>query len=140
MINCLMGQAEGVDPEHFQLIASYSSDPNRYLGNTYPITTRDGGDVHAARVKSYRDVLEEYATHIRSPRAPGLMAKLAIGLRVAFLRGDTYLPRQSIMSARNRISSKRFKRGYGTIWKRCRRSISIRVRMLGLAMCYRFSN
>ena len=58
-----MGQPQGVRPAHFQLIASYSSDLNRYLGNTYPITTREGGDVHAARVKSYRDVLEEYATH-----------------------------------------------------------------------------
>jgi hypothetical protein len=40
------------------------------LGNTYPITTRDGGDAHAARVKSYRDVFEEYVTH-PEPKSAG---------------------------------------------------------------------
>jgi hypothetical protein len=74
-----MGHPEGVDPERFQLIAPYSSDPrewfkltwiDRYSENTYPITTRDGGDPHAARVKCYRDVLEEYPTH-PEPKSAG---------------------------------------------------------------------
>lgn len=54
------------------MIAPYSSDPrqrlkltwvDRYSGKEFPITTRDGGDSGVARVKSYRDVLEEYSTH-----------------------------------------------------------------------------
>jgi hypothetical protein len=36
---------------------------DRYTGKTHPITTRDSDDSHSARVKSYLDVLEEYATH-----------------------------------------------------------------------------
>jgi hypothetical protein len=67
-----MGHPEGVDSKKFQLIAPYSSDPrvllnlpwiDRYSGKPFPITTRDDGDSRVARVKSYRDVLEEYATH-----------------------------------------------------------------------------
>src|SRR5262249_27389464 len=63
-----MGHPVGVDPEKFQLIASYEPDPrkwlramwvNRYDGTAYPITTYDGGDSGVARVKSYQDVLEE---------------------------------------------------------------------------------
>ena len=36
----------------------------------FPITTLDGGSSQAARVKSYRDVVEEYATH-PEPKSAG---------------------------------------------------------------------
>jgi DNA polymerase type B, organellar and viral len=67
-----MGHPVGQDPEKFQLIAAYDRDPrkwlrlrwiNRYTGKVHPITTHDLGDSNVARVKSYADVLEEYATH-----------------------------------------------------------------------------
>jgi hypothetical protein len=67
-----MGHPVGVDPEHFQLIAPYDPDPrrwlnlvwrNRYTGTAHPISTRDSGDSRVAHVKSYLDVLDEYATH-----------------------------------------------------------------------------
>jgi DNA polymerase type B, organellar and viral len=74
-----MGHPEGVDPEQFQLIAPYSSDPrqwlklkwiDRYSGKAFPITTLNGGSSQVARVKSYRDVFEEYTTH-PEPKSAG---------------------------------------------------------------------
>jgi hypothetical protein len=74
-----MGYPEGADPEHFQLIAPHSSNPkewlklpwiDRYSGKRFPITTLDGGSSQTARVKSYRDVLEEYAKH-PEPKSAG---------------------------------------------------------------------
>jgi hypothetical protein len=79
-----MGHPQGVDPEHFQLIAPYSSDPrqwpklkwiDRYSGKAFPITTLDGGSSQVARAKSYRDVFEEYATH-PEPKSAGPDARL----------------------------------------------------------------
>jgi len=70
-----MGHPAGVDPEKLQLIAPYSSEPgrwsklpwvNRYTGEAFSITTRAGGDSNVARVKSYRDVLEQYPAHPES--------------------------------------------------------------------------
>jgi hypothetical protein len=85
----------GVDPEHFHLIAPYESDPrkwqkltwvDRYSGKLFRITTSEeaalyGGNI--VRVKTYRDVLEEYRTH---PEAKSLdpegevCSRQAIGL------------------------------------------------------------
>ena len=66
------GYPEGADPEKFQLIASFTSHPrkwlkllwiNQYTGEKYSIITRDDHDTHRVRVKSYRDVFDEYANH-----------------------------------------------------------------------------
>jgi hypothetical protein len=70
------GHPEGVDAELFHLIAPWESDPGRwtridwidqYSGRVYRITTRGHhGSQRAARVKTYGDVLEEYAWHPES--------------------------------------------------------------------------
>jgi hypothetical protein len=70
------GHPTGVDAERFHLIAPYESDPARwtelewidqYGGKSYRITT-DGhhGGQGIARVKTYRDVFEEYEWHPES--------------------------------------------------------------------------
>lgn len=79
-----MDHPAGVDPEKFQLIASYEPDPrkwlrakwiNRYDGTGHSITTHDDcGDSGVARVKSYRDVLDEYAAH-PEPKSADLAGK-----------------------------------------------------------------
>jgi hypothetical protein len=70
-----LGYPGGVDPEHFQLIAPYESDPrdwrdlpwiNRHskAGKCYRITTRGVyGGPGVARVMTYRDVLDRYRAH-----------------------------------------------------------------------------
>jgi hypothetical protein len=68
-----LGHPVGVRPERFHLIAPYETDSrrwtktewiDRYSGKTYHITaTGDHGSRTSARVKTYRDVVEEYAYH-----------------------------------------------------------------------------
>ena len=70
------GHPEDVDAELFHLIAPWESDPERwtrmdwidqYSGRVYRITTRGHhGSKRAARVKTFGDVLEEYAWHPES--------------------------------------------------------------------------
>ena len=70
------GHPPGVDPERFHLIAPYEADSRQWLKNTwidqysgkdYKITTiGHHGDRHTARVKTYGDVLREYAIHQES--------------------------------------------------------------------------
>jgi hypothetical protein len=67
------GYPPGVDPEKFHLLALYEPNPNRWLkmawvnqytGEQYQITTKGfHGDPRTARVKTYGDVLREYAFH-----------------------------------------------------------------------------
>jgi hypothetical protein len=74
-----LGYPPGVDPEHFHLIAPYSTDPKECLradwinqydpnpGKTYRITTAGHhGDRRTAGVKTYGDVIEEYECHPES--------------------------------------------------------------------------
>jgi hypothetical protein len=68
-----LGHPVGTTPERFHLIAPYETDPrrwtscewtDRYSGKTYRITTTGAhGSRTSARVKTYRDVIEEYAFH-----------------------------------------------------------------------------
>lgn len=67
-----LGHPVGVDPTSFQLIAPYETDPEKWAdlpwidrdtGECYPITTDRPAPPGAVRVKSYRGVLESYATH-----------------------------------------------------------------------------
>jgi hypothetical protein len=70
------GHPPGVDPERFHLIAPYEGDSRQWLKNTwidqysdndYRITTTGHhGDRHTARVKTYGDILREYAIHPES--------------------------------------------------------------------------
>jgi hypothetical protein len=70
------GHPTGVDPEHFQLIAPYEPDAkkwlkmkwiDRYSGKSYWITTTGHhGTRNTARVKTYGDVIREYAYHPES--------------------------------------------------------------------------
>ncbi|MEA2596172.1 MAG: hypothetical protein QOF01_2641 [Thermomicrobiales bacterium] len=67
------GHPEGADPSSFQLIAPFERDPGKWerlpwidraTGEPYRITTTDPtGGVGIARVKTYRDVLEEFCFH-----------------------------------------------------------------------------
>jgi hypothetical protein len=63
---------QGIDPEHFQLIAPYENDPrkwsrlpwiDRHSGKRFAITTRPSTQSDVVRVKSYADVLTEYESH-----------------------------------------------------------------------------
>src|SRR5579864_3973361 len=73
------GYPLGVDPEKFHLLAPYEPNPNRWLkmawvnqytGEQYQITTKGfHGDPRTARVKTYGDVLREYAFHSGSKSA-----------------------------------------------------------------------
>jgi hypothetical protein len=70
------GHPDGVDPQRFHLVAPFQTDPRQwrkmtwldlYSGTGYKIsTTATAGGVGVARVKTYRDVLEEYRTHPES--------------------------------------------------------------------------
>lgn len=70
------GHPTGVNPERFHLIAPYEADSRQWLTNSwidqysgkdYKITTiGHHGNRHTARVKTYGDVLREYAIHPES--------------------------------------------------------------------------
>jgi hypothetical protein len=88
-----LGHPLGTDPEHFHLIAPYQTDStqwtkmewrDQYSGNSFHITTvGHHGDRHTARVKSYKDVLQEYEFHPESKcadAAGALCGKQTIGL------------------------------------------------------------
>jgi hypothetical protein len=66
-----LGHPDGTDPKRFQLIAPYESDArrwltmcwvNQYSGESYRISTARS-NARTARVKSYRDVLQDYRFH-----------------------------------------------------------------------------
>ena len=66
------GHPAGVDPHHFHLIAPFEKDPRKWLalpwrdvhsGREFAIATGVDAPYWAVGVKSYRDVVETYATH-----------------------------------------------------------------------------
>lgn len=66
------GHPVGIDPQRFHLVQPYSTDPTRwadhpwvdiYSGDLYRIATGVTLDPMVVGVKTYGDVLEEYATH-----------------------------------------------------------------------------
>lgn len=66
------GHPAGVDPEHFHLFAPFESDARKWLtlpwrdvhsGREFAIATGHDVPYWAVGVKSYRDVVETYATH-----------------------------------------------------------------------------
>lgn len=86
------GAPSGVDPARFQLIAPWESDPrkwlrirwtDRYGGGSYPITTTGAtGGPGIARVRTYGEVLEEYASHPEAKSAApdgSVCGRLTIG-------------------------------------------------------------
>jgi hypothetical protein len=87
------GHPPGVNPERFHLIAPYEADSRQWLkhcwidqysDNDYKITTTGHhGDRHTARVKTYGEVLREYAIHPESKCADAAgksCGKLTVGL------------------------------------------------------------
>jgi hypothetical protein len=87
------GHPLGTDPEHFHLIAPYTSDPQQWLemlwidqysGKCYRITTAGHhGDRKTTRVKTYGDVIREYEFHPESKCADAngkMCTKQTIGL------------------------------------------------------------
>jgi hypothetical protein len=70
------GHPAGMVPQHFQLVAPYEKDPNRWLSmpwldrhstHEYRITTvGDTGDRETARVSTYQETIEDYAYHPES--------------------------------------------------------------------------
>jgi hypothetical protein len=87
-----LGAPSGADPARFQLIAPWESDPrkwlrlrwvDRYSERAYSITTSGAtGGPGIARVRTYGDVLQEYATHPESKSAApdgGPCGRLTIG-------------------------------------------------------------
>jgi hypothetical protein len=88
-----LGLPPGVDGTRFHLIAPYESDPrkwltlswtDRYSGKRYPITTTTSPyATSVVRVKTYRDVLDDYRTHPEAKSlAPdgGLCRRTTVGL------------------------------------------------------------
>src|SRR5215210_6040004 len=71
-----LGHPDGVDPQQFHLVAPYTPDARQwtklkwievYSSRTYRIATRDGVQgPNTVRVKTYRDVLDEYRWHPES--------------------------------------------------------------------------
>jgi hypothetical protein len=73
-----LGHPPDVDPERFHLVAPYERNPSRWLslewidvysGDRFNITTDGPSTVGAVAVKSYRDVVDDYATHPESKSA-----------------------------------------------------------------------
>ena len=70
------GHPTGSDPEKIRLVSSYESDPRKWLKKEwideyskkrYRVTTiGDHGTRHAARVKTYGEVIEQYRDHVES--------------------------------------------------------------------------
>jgi hypothetical protein len=88
-----LGHPVGVDEERFHLISPYEKDSrlwlkktwfDQYSGKEYRITTvGPHGDRRTARVKTYRDVLQEYEFHPESKCADStgtVCGKQTIGL------------------------------------------------------------
>jgi hypothetical protein len=72
------GLPKDVDPEHFQPIAAYESDPRKWTtrtwvdchsGKKFAITTHRSVQPDVVQVKSYEDVLAEYELHPESKSA-----------------------------------------------------------------------
>jgi hypothetical protein len=74
-----LGAPSGADPARFQLIAPWESDPrkwqrlrwvDRYSAHSYAISTSGAtGGPGIARVRTYGDILQDYATHPESKSA-----------------------------------------------------------------------
>jgi hypothetical protein len=106
-----LGHPIGADPERFQLIAPYESDPrrwlkmewiNQYSGKRYRITTAgDHGSRQTARVKTYGDVLREYEYHPEAKCADSngnVCDRQTVGLlqrRHIRIEGITYIGKES---------------------------------------------
>jgi hypothetical protein len=108
-----LGHPPGTDLEHFHLIAPYESDPKRWLkmewidqytGKRYGVTTEGyHGTRHAARLKTYGDVLREYEFH-RSQNARTSMQSRAVNKRSDCCNDGTFELIRLNTSAKNRIA------------------------------------
>jgi hypothetical protein len=112
-----LGHPTGSDPERFHLISPYERDPRKWLKKEwtdeyskkrYRVTTLgEHGTRHAARVKTYGEVIEQYENHAES-KCADQTARPAAKRQSAYYDGVTYESRRLNISARNPIFLKRF--------------------------------
>lgn len=96
------GHPDGVDPLQFHLVAPFERDATRwstmdwidkYSGRPYRVTTRRKPTIITARVRSFRDVVEAYATHTEAKsygpdgrscgrRTVGLLGRRPVSVRL----------------------------------------------------------
>ncbi len=106
----MLGHPDGVDPKRFHLVAPYERDARKWLrmkwtdihsGAEYSIATGSASVSKAVRVKSFRDVLEAFATHPEPKSAApdgsacGLTTRGLLARRPVLATGVFYVGKES---------------------------------------------
>jgi hypothetical protein len=95
-----LGHPPGADPQRFQLVAPYTPNPkqwrklawtDRHTGQRYRITTTGTPTETTVRVKTYRDVLDEYRRH-PEPKSMGSDGQVCGPVTVGLLQRRNIRP------------------------------------------------